>query len=673
MGITVGNTSSSGNPGTADTQYSWNHTCQSNTNLLVIAARARETTDADRPISGVTYNGLTCTKAYAYQDDTLDMGAEIWYRANPPTGTSYAIQVTHTGKVVDPSAGAIDLKGVDTADIVDSTGFYAITAGGTEDLVVNPAATGSMLVAAEVSEQDDVTEMSVTVGTQIDEVDMGTFGGQSGYVLESGGSATVRFFHGAIGSWDMVGAGATFNAGTSGLSKSVSDSININESLAGLLPKLYKSMLTSVTIVESLLPSCSLGNVNISDSITLADSLVGKGVLRLDVSDSISINEAIESLGQLVRSISDSVTIGESLVGLLPKLFISVNDTISIAEFIQSLGILYGSVSDSISLTEFIDKTITSGGLSRLVSDSITINESISTLGLLYSSISDTVSVSEFVNSLGILGIINVDSISIAEAIFSSFATNVSVSDSVTINEAITTKGILYSSISDGISIVENLTGLIGSLYTNVLDGVSVVDSVETLGNLYADLQDTLTLAETINTALPVTVSVLDSVSVADTTAQKLLITVIVNDSIVVAELVTGDGIATFLTVNVLDTISIAESLAGLLPKLYSSVFDTVTATSIIQTLLPKLVASIGDSISISELFSGNFGDLTIDVSDSISIAEVLGLKNLLDINLSDAVIVAEVIGKGLYFIVGQTAIFESEIHTSVLCDSKID
>ena len=57
MPITIGNASDSGNPGTVDTAYDWLHTCAADTNLLVVCVSTRETTAADRVVSGITYDG----------------------------------------------------------------------------------------------------------------------------------------------------------------------------------------------------------------------------------------------------------------------------------------------------------------------------------------------------------------------------------------------------------------------------------------------------------------------------------------------------------------------------------------------------------------------------------------------------------------------------------------
>lgn len=179
MAITIGNTSSSGDPGTAQNSYNWPHTCQAGTNLLVVLPRALETTDADRPVSGITYGGSPLTSADSLQDNALNMGAEVWYLESPTTGSSLTIEITHAGKVTDPSAGAIDLKGVDLLDIVEAVDKQS----GTATSIALSVATGDGVVATEVVSNSIDTELGVTGGTQIESVDMGSYSGQSGYDL----------------------------------------------------------------------------------------------------------------------------------------------------------------------------------------------------------------------------------------------------------------------------------------------------------------------------------------------------------------------------------------------------------------------------------------------------------------------------------------------------------
>lgn len=232
MAITVGNTSSSGDPGTANTTYSWSHTCQSGTNRLVVLPRAHETIDADRPVSGVTYDGNALTKADSLQSDNLDFGAEVWYLNNPTTGSSLIIEVTHTGKTTEPCAGAIDLKGIDTGSTFEAVHKQA---GGGASIALS-VLTGDAVVATEVTSNLDATELGVTGGTQIESVDLGQYSGQSGYDLAD---LALTFTHTdqvdycAILVSFNAGAGEVPLAGTSTAETTVAGSLKVSKELIG--------------------------------------------------------------------------------------------------------------------------------------------------------------------------------------------------------------------------------------------------------------------------------------------------------------------------------------------------------------------------------------------------------------------------------------------------------
>lgn len=210
MAVTVGNTSSSGDKGSA-TIYSWSHTCQAGTNLLVVTTRVRDTSDAEQVVTGITYDGNPFTGKAVSREvaGVYDMGAGVWYLIDPPTGSSLVIEVTHAGKCSDVSGAAIDLKGVDTGDVVDSTADGLVLLQASASLTIDPASSGSMMVYALTDGLADPASFSVDTGTEIDRVDMGSYSALSAYNPESGGTATVAV------SWTgdeyAVHVAATFN------------------------------------------------------------------------------------------------------------------------------------------------------------------------------------------------------------------------------------------------------------------------------------------------------------------------------------------------------------------------------------------------------------------------------------------------------------------------------
>ncbi len=106
---------SAGNNKTAQTA-SWSHTVAAG-GVLFVTVQVRNSTDASRPVSSITYNNVALTKATSTQENAYDLGAEIWYITNPTTGSSQTILVTLTGATGNLwSAAATSLTGVDTSD-----------------------------------------------------------------------------------------------------------------------------------------------------------------------------------------------------------------------------------------------------------------------------------------------------------------------------------------------------------------------------------------------------------------------------------------------------------------------------------------------------------------------------------------------------------------------------
>ena len=105
MAITVDATSTSTAQSGFDT-FSWSHTCASDASLLIISVATRDG-GGNYDVSGVTYNGVSCTKAIDVQSSGIN--AEIWYLINPASG---AHDVTVTAGSTDYGAGgAVSLKG----------------------------------------------------------------------------------------------------------------------------------------------------------------------------------------------------------------------------------------------------------------------------------------------------------------------------------------------------------------------------------------------------------------------------------------------------------------------------------------------------------------------------------------------------------------------------------
>lgn len=70
----------------------WLHTCGAGATALFVDVTCNGVSD---DIGGVTYNGIAMTKlAFIEANNNVSGGIDLWYLANPPTGSAYTVQVT---------------------------------------------------------------------------------------------------------------------------------------------------------------------------------------------------------------------------------------------------------------------------------------------------------------------------------------------------------------------------------------------------------------------------------------------------------------------------------------------------------------------------------------------------------------------------------------------------
>jgi len=174
-------------------------------------------------------------------------------------------------------------------------------------------------------------------------------------------------------------------------------------------------------------------------------------------------------------------------------------------------------------------------------------------------------------------------------------------------------------------------------------------------GALTANVVDSITIAESLASLLPKLIkSISDSVAIADVVGRKLSISIGLSDSVVIVESITGDWQEGLLEVTIYDSVSLAESLVALLPKLYKSLSDSLTVNEVIQILLPQLFKSVNDSLTVIDVLSASYTTVVLLV------------------NLSDSVVVVDSVIRGPSPAgIGPRAIpFVSQIHTNINLDS---
>lgn len=136
-------------------------------NLLVVSTSIRSATDANRPVTGITFNGVALTKVREDQVDAQDIGTGIWYLVNPSVGT-FNVVTTCTGAINSKLTHMpMGLIGVDTASPVDTTGATA-NGTGTADVSVSvtTATNGAWCVDAVFCKDDTGITVSGAGHTQ---------------------------------------------------------------------------------------------------------------------------------------------------------------------------------------------------------------------------------------------------------------------------------------------------------------------------------------------------------------------------------------------------------------------------------------------------------------------------------------------------------------------------
>lgn len=151
MAIAHDATTVAGNNLTATTA-SWNHTVAAGGVLFVVVS-SRNSTDANRPVSGVTFDGVALSRAIHLQDNATDLGVEIWYIANPATGTAKQITVTMTGTGNLWSAAASSFTGVNTTNPIGATQTASAT-GTSVSLSLTPSYSNSWIIDSVYSKSD---------------------------------------------------------------------------------------------------------------------------------------------------------------------------------------------------------------------------------------------------------------------------------------------------------------------------------------------------------------------------------------------------------------------------------------------------------------------------------------------------------------------------------------
>jgi len=112
---------------TSGSSLTFSHTAGAGTDFIIVGTSSREATDANRPITNVSYAGSYLAKAREDQNDANDVGTGIWWRAAPATGANNII-INATGTITNQLVGfGITLSGVEQTNPIGNTSTFVIT------------------------------------------------------------------------------------------------------------------------------------------------------------------------------------------------------------------------------------------------------------------------------------------------------------------------------------------------------------------------------------------------------------------------------------------------------------------------------------------------------------------------------------------------------------------
>lgn len=141
---TIVNTSSATTGTSTATSLTWSHVSSGNDRLLLVEV----STEQDKTITGITYNGDALTQAVAGTRVTGDLRTEIWYRIAPDLGTnnivismSAAAYISATALTINSAHQTTPIGITGTADGSSTTPSVAVTTTQVNSILIDSLAT----------------------------------------------------------------------------------------------------------------------------------------------------------------------------------------------------------------------------------------------------------------------------------------------------------------------------------------------------------------------------------------------------------------------------------------------------------------------------------------------------------------------------------------------------
>jgi Na+-transporting NADH:ubiquinone oxidoreductase subunit NqrE len=318
----------------------------------------------------------------------------------------------------------------------------------------------------------------------------------------------------------------------------------------------------AITVTESVNVSIPL-TISVSDSIAVTESVQRTLVSDINKSETITLTESVNRLLESNINKSDSITVSESLQRMLES-NVSTSDSITVTESIQRMLESFIAKSESITVSEAA--TVLLPFLNLNVSDSITVTESLQRVLESFISKSESITVSEAITLLAEANINTGDTVTVTEALQRMLESYINVSDSISVSEnvAVSIAGVsgLQINVSDSITVTESVRSELNSFITKS-ESITVSENSKVELNSFVSVSDSITVSEALQRVLESNVNKSESITVSEATTVFIpTLTITTSDSIVVTEAITVSRVnANDLNIGVADTITTTDAV----------------------------------------------------------------------------------------------------------------
>lgn len=136
----------SGSDNTAVTSLTWSHTCTGSDLVLLVILTMKDTTDTDRVLTGITYNGVAMTQLVRQDQSTRNDTCELWGLIAPDTGAHNIVASLSGGSCSQVSGGAVSLTGCDQTAPFEVTAGLNVENDSTPDITITPLTANAWVV-----------------------------------------------------------------------------------------------------------------------------------------------------------------------------------------------------------------------------------------------------------------------------------------------------------------------------------------------------------------------------------------------------------------------------------------------------------------------------------------------------------------------------------------------